>query len=181
MKILVLLLFASFFLATAIAVSHAWILDSALGGGLHSMLRHPGLFLAAALATGGLLVPLDLFLAFGGHLVAPAALSLALMLNVAAAGGLTALHEVLGTMARRVTRTTTPANEPLRLGVLGWVGPLVALVALGVLIVVDLVRDGYGSGPVSDVWAFYAVLSCTISGYALLRRRADEAAGPQEG
>lgn len=181
MKILVLLLFASFFLATAIAVSHAWILDSALGGGPRSMLRHPGWFLAAALGAGGLLVPLDLFLAFGGSLVAPAALSLALMLNVAAAGGLTALHELLGTMAHRVTRSAAPANEPLRLGVLGWVGPLVALVALGALIALDPGRDGRGPGPVSEVWAFYAVLSCAISAYALLRRRADEAAGPQEG
>jgi hypothetical protein len=177
-KILVLILFASFFLATAIAVSHAWILDSALGGGLRWTLRHPGLFLAAALTTGTLLVPLDLFLAFGGDLVAPSAVSLALMLNVAAAGGLTALHELLGTMARRLTRSAAP-NEPLRLGVLGWVGPLVALVALAALIAVDPAIDG--PGPVSTVWAFYAVLSCAISAYTLLRRRADQSAGPQEG
>lgn len=177
MKILVLLLFASFFLATAVAVTHAWILDSALGGGPRSMLRHPGWFLAAVLATSGLLVPLDLFLAFGGSLVAPAALSLALMLNVAAAGGLTALHELLGSLAHRVTRS----SEPLRLGVLGWVGPLVALVALGALVALDPAHDGRGPGPVSEVWAFYAVLSCAISAYALLRRRADQAADPQEG
>jgi hypothetical protein len=179
-KILVLLLFASFFLTTAVAVTHAWVLDSALGGGPRSMLHRPGWFLAAALIAGGLLVPLDLFLAFGGRLVAPAALSLALMLNVAAAGGLTALHELLGTLAHRVTRATA-ANAPVRLGVLGWVGPLVALVALGALVALDPGHDGRGPGPVSEVWAFYAVLSCAISAYALLRRRADEAAGPQEG
>lgn len=57
----------------------------------------------------------------------------------------------------------------------------VALIALGSLITTGPAGDGPGLGAVGPVWAFYSVLICLISAYALLRGRAREASDPREG
>ncbi|MFC0622935.1 hypothetical protein [Kribbella deserti] len=87
----------------------------------------------------------------------------------------------------RVSATATNhvsarATEPaLRLGVLGWVGPLVALVAVAGMVLLDQMRNHADIAAVRPVWAVYSVLICVISAYALLRQRARGAIDPQEG
>lgn len=89
-----------------------------------------------------------------------------------------------GTAVMTGTRVMSggPAMEPaLRLGVLGWVGPLVALVAVAGMVILSQLRNHEGAAAVGPVWAFYSVLICVISAYALLRQRARGAIDPQEG
>lgn len=89
-----------------------------------------------------------------------------------------------GTAVMTGTRVMSgrPAIEPaLRLGVLGWVGPLVALVAVAGMVILSQLRNHEGAAAVGPVWAFYSVLICVISAYALLRQRARGAIDPQEG
>ncbi|WP_328995419.1 hypothetical protein OG394_12505 [Kribbella sp. NBC_01245] len=81
----------------------------------------------------------------------------------------------------RVTSGGSAMEPALRLGVLGWVGPLVALVAVAGMVVLGQLRNHEGAAAVGPVWAFYSVLICVISAYALLRQRARGAIDPQEG
>jgi uncharacterized membrane-anchored protein len=69
------------------------------------------------------------------------------------------------------------------MGVLGWTGPLIALVAVTAVVVLGSRGDGTELGNVGPVWAVYSLLICVISAYALMRRRAEEvgAVDPQEG
>jgi hypothetical protein len=57
----------------------------------------------------------------------------------------------------------------------------VGLVAVGALISAGPAGGGPGLGAVGPVWAFYSVLMCLVSAYALLRGRARLASDPQEG
>jgi hypothetical protein len=69
------------------------------------------------------------------------------------------------------------------MGVLGWTGPLIALVAVTAVVVLGSRGNGPELGDVEPVWAVYSLLICVISAYALLRRGAAEvgAVDPQEG
>lgn len=172
MDVIVLLIFSGFFAALTVAAT--------ANGGLRASVRRPRIFQAVALAAGTVLVPLDLSVALYAT-VGPGASTLAdlaerlLLLNVAASCGIAALHGYL----RRPDQGAD--DEPaLRLGVLGWVGPLVALVAVTLMVLLGHL-GGSEVGAVGPVWAFYSVLSCIISAYALLRRRARGATDPREG
>jgi hypothetical protein len=176
MDLLVLLTFASFFVALAVA-------SSARHGVLGTSVGRPVLFRGLTLGAAALLVPVDLGAAFSeatGDAFGHGMIVTVLLLNVAACCGAAALHQSLRSGRARSGAPVDP-DAVLRLGVLGWVGPLVALVALGVLVTIGPAGDGSELGAVGPVWAFYSVLICLISGYALLRRRAREASGPQEG
>lgn len=175
MDVFVLLIFAGFFAGLTVATT-------ANGGLLRASMRRARLFQVVAVAAGTVLVPLDLSVAaygtFGGGQARLAELAAQLLLlNVAASCGIAALHGFL-----RRPDVSGQATEPaLRLGVLGWVGPLVALVAVAGMAVLGQLRNHEGAAAVGPVWAFYSVLICVISAYALLRQRARGAIDPQEG
>jgi hypothetical protein len=72
-------------------------------------------------------------------------------------------------------------EEPLRMGVLGWTGPLIALAVVTAVVAIGSLGNGPELGNVGPVWACYSLLICVISGYALIRRRVRGATDPQEG
>ncbi|TCO35499.1 hypothetical protein EV652_101380 [Kribbella steppae] len=78
-----------------------------------------------------------------------------------------------------------------RMGVLGWTGPLIALVVITSVMALGSGSGGNGTGPagvgttagsVGSALAIYSVLVCVISASSLFRGRpARSAIGPQEG
>jgi hypothetical protein len=189
MDVVVLLIFAAFF--TTLVVS------TFTGDGLlRAAVRRPRLFRAALLGAAVATVPLDLYVVLFGTL-GPGGAPLSevadpwLLLNVAAACGVAALHESLRDDAvaasapltpRGTSAAGRPGTEPaVRMGVLGWVGPLTALAVVTTVMALEAVRNGPELGNMGPVWACYSLLICMISATALLRRRVREAIDPREG
>jgi hypothetical protein len=107
-----------------------------------------------------------------------------LLLNVAASCGVAALHESLRGRATSVdpaADTSSDAEPTVRLGVLGWIGPLIALAAVTAVVALGSRGNGPELGDVGSVWAVYALLISLISAHALLGRRGRGAIDPQEG
>ena len=81
-----------------------------------------------------------------------------------------------------------PSDDWHGMGVLGWSGPLIALVVVTAVVVLG--SGGNGSGPDSvgstagsagAALAIYSLLVCVISASSLFRRRVRSAIDPQEG
>lgn len=184
MDVVVLVVFALFFtaLAVATATSH---------GVLRASVRRPRLFQSLVVIAAATTVPVDLYAVVygtvgpGGAAIGDVAGRL-LLLNVAAACGVAALHESLrGRAISAASALDEPSGteQPVRMGVLGWTGPLIALVAVTAVVALGSRGNGPELGNVGPVWAVYSLFICVISAYALLRRRAEEvgAVDPQEG
>lgn len=184
MDAVVLIVFALFFtaLVTATATGNSV---------LRASVRRPRLFGTVVVLAAAATVPVDLYAVLYGT-VGPGGVAIEdvagrlLLLNVAAACGVAALHESL--RGRAISAATGPdesseSEQPVRMGVLGWTGPLIALVAVTAVVVLGSRGNGPELGNVGPVWAVYSLLICVISAYALLRRRAVEvgAVDPQEG
>jgi hypothetical protein len=165
----VLLIFATFFTALVVATTNS-------DGRLRTSVGRPRLFQLAVIGAAAVTVPVDLYAVIYGT-AGPGQAALAdvtgrlLLLNVAASCGVAALHGFL-------RERTDPA---LLMGVLGWIGPLTALVAVTAIVALGSRGNGPKLDNVGSVWACYSLLICVISGYALIRRRVRVATGPQEG
>ncbi|MEU4396263.1 hypothetical protein [Kribbella sp. NPDC023855] len=184
MDVVVLIVFALFFTALVIATTTSH-------GLLRASVRRPRLFQSVVVFAAAATVPVDLYAVVYGT-VGPGGSALGevagrlLLLNVAAASGVAALHEFL---RGRILSTDSALDEqsesehPVRMGVLGWSGPLIAFVAVTAVVVLGSRGNGPELGNVGSVWAVYSLLICVISAFALLRRRAVEvgAVDPQEG
>jgi hypothetical protein len=82
-------------------------------------------------------------------------------------------------------------GRALRMGVLGWTGPLIALVVVTAVVALGSGSDGNGTGPAGvgttagvagSALAIYSLLVCVISASSLFRGRpARSAIDPQEG
>ncbi|TCC51185.1 hypothetical protein E0H75_13760 [Kribbella capetownensis] len=206
MDVAVLLLFAVFFTALLVRTTSRYdVLRASVG--------RPRLFQIAAVLAAAVTVPVDVYAVVYGT-VGPGAVALEdvagrlLLMNVAAACGVAALHGSLrgralagpGTAAA-VAGSAPPMGAPaddghaLRLGVLGWTGPLIALIVVTAVVAVGSGGDGMGSGgngsgagsvgpttgSVGSALAVYSLLVCVISASSLFRRRARSAIDPQEG
>jgi hypothetical protein len=180
----VLIVFALFFTALVVA-------STASHGVLRTSVRRPRLFQTVVVLAAAATVPVDLYAVVYGT-VGPGGVAIGevagrlLLLNVAAACGVAALHESL--RGRAISADSAPdeqswSEQPVRMGVLGWTGPLIALVAVTAVVVLGSRGNGPELGNVGPVWAVYSLFICVISAYALLRRRAEEvgAVDPQEG
>lgn len=180
----VLIVFALFFTALVVATTSGNSL-------LRTSVRRPRLFQTVVVLATAATVPVDLYAVVYGT-VGPGGIAIdevagrLLLLNVAAACGVATLHESL--RGRAISADTIPgepsgSDQPVRMGVLGWTGPLIALVAVTAVVVLGSRGNGPELGNVGPVWAVYSLLICVISAYALLRRRAVEvgAIDPQEG
>jgi hypothetical protein len=165
MDVAVLLLFALFFAALVVTTTSRYDV-------LRVSIRRPRVFQLAAVGAAAVAVPLDVYA------VGPSAAALRdvsgrlLLLNVAAACGLAALHSSL--------------RPAIRMGVLRWVGPLIALVVTTVVALSGGNGSGSGSvgsaaGGAGSALAVYSLLVCVISASSLFRRRARSAIDPQEG
>lgn len=242
----VLLIFATFFTTLVVTTTTGH-------GLLRASVRRPRLFRAALLGAAVVTVPADLYTVLAGTLGPDGAplgqvADRLLLLNVAFASGIAALHESMRgnpvtvvpvsvvpagfggsaqptgqltgqlngrltgamsteTVARAVaevpattsgtTLTATapvrPASRPVsadwpdhtepavRMGVLGWVGPVMALAAVTAVVAVGSLGNGPELGNVGPVWACYSLLICVISATALLGGRVREAIDPREG
>jgi hypothetical protein len=165
----VLLIFAIFFTGLVIATTNS-------DGRLRTSVRRPRLFRLAVIGAATATVPLDLYAVIYGT-AGPGQAALAdvtgrlLLLNVAASCGVAALH---GFLRGRV-------ESAVLMGVLGWIGPLMALGAVTAVVALESGRNAPELGNVGSVWACYSLLICVISGYALIRRRVRGATDPQEG
>jgi hypothetical protein len=203
MDVAVLLLFASFITAVVVATLSRHEM-------LRTSVRRPRLFLLAVVGAAAATVPVDLYAVVYGT-VGPGGARLGevadrlLLLNVAASCGVAALHGCLRGRALAGSATaatgagavavcspgsdTGSGGQAVRMGVLGWTGPLFALVV--VTAVVALGSGGNGSGPssvgttaggVGSALAIYSLLVCVISTSALFRgSRTGSAIDPQEG
>jgi hypothetical protein len=165
----VLLIFATFFTALVVATING-------DGRLCTSVRRPRLFQFAVIGASAVTVPVDLYAviydtAGPGQAALAAVAGRLLLLNVAASCGVAALHGSL-------REHTEPA---LLMGVLGWIGPLMALFAVTAVVALGSRGNGPKLGNVGSVWACYSLLICVISGYALIRRRVRVATDPQEG
>jgi hypothetical protein len=178
MDVAVLLVFALFFLAIMVATTTSH-------GRLRASVRRPRLFQLVVVGAAAATVPVDLYAVLYGT-VGPGGVAIEdvagrlLVLNVAAACGVAALHEAL--RGRAISTAAAPADssepeQPVRMGVLGWTGPLIALVAVTAMVALGSAGNGPELGNVGPVWACYSLLICVISAFALLRRRAE---GPVE-
>ncbi len=181
MDVVVLIVFALFFTALGVVTTTSH-------GVLRASVRRPRLFQSAVVLAAAATVPVDLYAVVYGT-VGGAALGdvtgRLLLLNVAAACGVAALHESLRGRAISASTPDDPSGheQPVRMGVLGWTGPLIALTAVTAIVVLGSRGNGPELGNVGPVWAVYSLFICVISAYALLRRRAVEvgAVDPQEG
>lgn len=175
MDVAVVLVFALFFTGVVLLAitPHSPLLRS---------VRRPRLFQVAAVVAAAVTVPVDLYAVVYGT-IGPGGASLGdvadrlLLLNVAASCAVTALHD----LARGGVFGTglSEDEQPVRMGVLGWTGPLIALVAVTAVVVLD--SRGTSPGTVGSVWAVYSLLICVISAFALLGRRPARANDPREG
>ncbi len=180
MDVAVLVVFALFFTALVVVTTSAH-------GRLRASVRRPRLFQLVVFGAAAATVPVDVYaVVYGTVGGAPVAevLDRLLLLNVAASCGVAALHESL--RGRAISAALDPddpseSEQPVRMGVLGWTGPLIALVAVTAVVAVGSRGNGDELGNVGSVWAVYSLLICVISAYALLRRRAVSAIDPQEG
>lgn len=176
MDVAVLPLFALFFTALVVTTTSKYDV-------LRVSIRRPRAFQLAAIGAAAVTVPVDLY-ALGYDATGPAGASLQdvaarlLLLNVAVACGLASLHGAL----------RVPSDDGHGMGVLGWSGPLIALVV--VTAVVALGSGGNGSSPdgvgstagsAGAALAIYSLLVCVISASSLFRRRVRSAIDPQEG
>lgn len=182
MDVAVLLIFAIFFTALVVVTTSSQ-------GLLRTSVRRPGLFRLVVVLAAAVTVPVDLYAVSYGT-VGPGGATLddvagrLLLLNVAASSGVAALHASLrgpATATGAAADDSSEAEHPVRMGVLGWTGPLIALAAVTVVVVLGSRGNGPEFGDVGPVWAVYSLLICGISAYALLRRRAVGAIDPQEG
>ncbi|WP_432948869.1 hypothetical protein ACQPXM_14905 [Kribbella sp. CA-253562] len=180
MDVAVLVVFALFFTALVVVTTSAH-------GRVRASVRRPRLFQLVVVGAAAATVPVDvyavLYRTVAGVPIAEVSDRL-LLLNVAASCGVAALHESL--RGHAVTAVLDPddlstSEQPVRMGVLGWTGPLIALVAVTAVIALGSRGNGNELGNVGSVWAVYSLLVCVISAYALLRRRAVSAIDPQEG
>jgi hypothetical protein len=178
----VLTVFATFFAALMIAnlTGHSR---------LSATVRKPRLFRFVIVLVAAATVPVDVYAVLYGT-VGPGGVAIEdvagrlLLLNVAASCGVAALHESL--RGRAISAASRPddqsdTEQPVRMGVLGWTGPLIALVAVTAVVVLGSRGNGPELGNVGPVWAVYSLLICMISAYALARKRAGSAIDPQEG
>ncbi len=222
MDVAVLLLFATFITAVAVAtVSRHEVLRASV--------RRPRLLQLAVVGAAAATVPVDLYAVVYGT-VGPGGARLGdvadrlLLLNVAASCGVAALHGCLrgralaGSAPAATTAGAATACSPgsgtgsrpgahlgsgpgpggqvddgraLRMGVLGWTGPLIALVVVTAVVALGSGSGGNGTGPASvgttaggagSALAIYSLLVCVISASSLFRGRpARSAIGPQEG
>ena len=196
MDVAVLLLFALFFTALVVTTTSRYDV-------LRGSIRRPRVFQLAAVGAAAVTVPIDVY-AVGYDAFGPTAVALQdvsgrlLLLNVAAACGLAALHSSL--------------RPAIRMGVLRWVGPLSALVVVAAVVALaggndalssgndalssgnDALSSGNGSGSAGvgssaggagstagSALAVYSLLVCLISASSLFRRRTRSAIDPQEG
>jgi hypothetical protein len=174
----VLLLFALFFTALVVTTTSRYDV-------LRVSIRRPRVFQLAAVGAAAITVPVDLY-ALGYDAAGPAGAPLQdvvgrlLLMNVAAACGLASLHGAL--------RVPSDDGHGMRMGVLGWSGPLIALVVVTAVVVLG--SGGNGSAPDSvgstaggagAALAIYSLLVCVISASSLFRRRVRSAIDPQEG
>jgi hypothetical protein len=182
MDAVVLTVFALFFAALTIATitGHSR---------LRTSVRRPRLFQFVTVLAAAATVPVDLYAVVYGT-VGPGGVAIEdvagrlLLLNVAASCGVAALHESL--RGRAISAASAPDDQsgieqPVRMGVLGWTGPMIALVAVTAVVVLGSRGNGPELGNVGPVWAVYSLLICGISAYALARKRAGSAIDPQEG
>ena len=176
---------------TVFALFFAALLVATLAGHrrLSALMRKPRLFQSVVVLVAAATVPVDLYAVVygtvgpGGTAVDDVAGRL-LLLNVAAACGVAALHESL--RGRAISAASRPDDQsefeqPVRMGVLGWTGPLIALVAVTAVVALGSRGNEPEIGNVGSVWAVYSLLICVISAYALARKRAGSAFDPQEG
>jgi hypothetical protein len=178
MDVAVLVVFALFFTALVVVTTSAH-------GRMRASVRRPRLFQLVVVGAAGATVPVDVHAVVYGTVAGVPLAEVSdrlLLLNVAAACGVAALHESLRGPAAVLDPDDRSASEhPVRMGVLGWTGPLIALVAVTAVIALGSRGNGDELGHVGSVWAVYSLLVCVISAYALLRRRAASAIDPQEG
>ena len=167
MDVAVLVVFALFFtaLVAATITTH---------GLLRASVRRPRLFQLVVFGAAAVTVPVDVYaVVYGTVAGVPVAevVDRLLLLNVAASCGVAALHESL--RGRAISADSEPfgTEQPVRMGVLGWTGPLIALVAVTAVVGLGSRGNGPGLGNVGSVWAVYSLLICVISAYALVRRR----------
>jgi hypothetical protein len=182
MDVAVLLIFALFFTALVVVTTSSH-------GLLRASVRRPRLFQVVIVLAAATTVPVDLYAVVYGT-VGPGGTAIEdvvgrlLLLNVAASCGVAALHESLRGRAISAAPTSDDTSEheqPVRMGVLGWIGPLIALAAVTAVVVLGSRGNGPELGNVGPVWAVYSLLICVLSAYALLRKRAEKAIDPQEG
>jgi hypothetical protein len=169
MDVAVLLLFALFFTVLLIATLTRYDV-------LRATIRRPRVFQLAAVGAVAVTVPVDVY-ALVYNAAGPSGTTLAdvsarlVLMNVAAACGVAALHGSL--------------RHAMRMGVLGWIGPLVALVVVTVVVALGNQTSpgavGPSAGGVDDVLAVYSLLVCLISASSLFRGRARRAIDPREG
>jgi hypothetical protein len=181
MDVVVLLIFALFFTGLA-------ILTTTGNGRLRAAVRRPRLFQLVVAVVAVVTVPIDGYAVLRGT-VGPGGAAIEdvagrlLLLNVAASCGVAALHEALRGRAISAAPALddSEVEEPLRMGVLGWTGPVIALAVVTVVVAIGSLGNGPELGNVGPVWACYSLLICVISAFALLRRRAGSAIDPREG
>lgn len=180
MDAVVLLIFALFFIGLV-------ILTTSGHGRLRAAVRRPRLFQLVVAVAAAATVPVDVYAVIygtvgpGGAAIEDVAGRL-LLLNVAASCGVAALHEALrGRAISAAPISDDSVEEPLRMGVLGWTGPLIALAVVTVVVALGSLGNGPELGNVGPVWACYSLLICVISAFALLSRRAGSAIDPREG
>lgn len=213
MDVAVLLLFAAFLTAAVVTTLSR-----------RHVVRRPRLFQLAVIGAAAVTVPVDLYAVVHGT-VGPGGARLGdvadrlLLLNVAAACGVAALH---GCLRGRALAGSDPAatvagaaavcspesgtglrpgsplgsgsgsggqvddGHALRMGVLGWAGPLIALVVVTAVVALgsgsSSTGNGTGPGSVGFALAIYSLLVCVISASSLFRGRpARSAIDPQEG
>jgi uncharacterized YccA/Bax inhibitor family protein len=178
MDVAVLAVFALFFTALVVVTTSAH-------GRVRAAVRRPRVFQLVVVGVAAATVPVDVYAVVHGTVAGVPLAEVSdrlLLLNVAAACGVAALHEFLRGPAAVLDPDDRSASEqPVRMGVLGWTGPLIALVAVTAVIALGSRGNGNELGHVGSVWAVYSLLVCVISAYALLRRRAASAIDPQEG
>jgi len=172
MDVAVLLLFALFFSAVVVTTTSRYDV-------LRGSIRRPRVFQLAAVGAAAVTVSVDLY-ALVYDAVGPGSASLRdvagrlLLLNVAAACGLASLHAAL--------RVPSDDGHGMRMGVLGWTGPLIALVVVTAVVALGSSgsgSSGNGTGPDSigstagstgAALAIYSLLVCVISASSLFRR-----------
>ncbi|ADB31652.1 hypothetical protein Kfla_2584 [Kribbella flavida DSM 17836] len=176
----VLIVFALFFTALV-------VLTTSATGRIRASVRRPRLFQLVVVGAAAATVPVNVYAVVYGSVNGVPVTDVAdrlLLLNVAAACGVAALHESLrgpAVTATPASDDSSEAEQPVRMGVLGWIGPVIALAALTAVVGLGSRGNGPELGNVGSVWAAYSLLICVISAFALLRRRAVSAIDPPEG
>jgi hypothetical protein len=200
MDVAALLLFALFFTAVVVSTTSRHQL-------LRTSVGRPRLFQITVVGAAAVTVPVDLYAVVHGA-IGPVGADRLLLLNVAAACGVAALHGCLrgralaGSVPAAIVAGAAAACSPgagtglssgslpatgsdsggqvddghaLRMGVLGWTGPLIALVVVTAVVALGSGTGGNASGPGSvgstagSALAVYSLLVCVISASSLFR------------